>query len=127
MRARMPVAFCRPEELFSVSGRLVLARSRRRSRNVTLVRGRVHCEGMNDVAIIAAALCCAAEGGGPRNGEAFNEIICAPSLAVRAVTTARLKFHRAPKSLIFIRLLFRAIFSRKSDGRYCKSQEKPNS
>lgn len=56
---------------------------------------------MNDVAIIAATLCCAAEGGGPRNVEAFNEIICAPS-AVRVAPTA-LKFLRALKSLIFTR------------------------
>jgi len=59
---------------------------------------------MNDVAIIAAALCCAAEGEGPRNVEAFNEIIYAPS-AVRVASTA-LKFLRALKSLIFMRSLF---------------------
>jgi len=63
---------------------------------------------MNDVAIIAAALCCAAEDGGPRNGEAFNEIICAAPTA--------LKFYRAPKSLIFTRLI-RVMFSSRETER----------
>lgn len=69
---------------------------------------------MNDVAIIAAALCCAAEDGGSRNGEAFNEIICAPS-AVRAAPTA-LKFRRAPKSLVFTRLIRAMFSSREAEG-----------
>jgi len=94
-----PVAFCRPGELLSVSGRLVFSRSGAATAVTAAaaaatwlsVRGWAHCESMNDVAIIAAALCCAAEGGGPRNVEAFNEIICAPS-AVRALRRLRSSF-----------------------------------
>lgn len=111
--------YCRPGELLSLSGRLVFARSAAAtwicSRNVTLVRGWAHCEGMNDVAIIAAVLCCAAEDGGSRNEEAFNEIICAPS-AVCAAPTA-LKFRRAPKSLIFTRLIRVSMFSSRETER----------
>lgn len=57
-----------------------------------------HCEGMNDVAIIAAVLCCAAEDGGPRNEEAFNEIICAPSAVCAA---RRLRWNFAPRPEVF--------------------------